>query len=200
MQHRQPLRDLKYNRPWVDKNSYSGIFRLSPSISYRQRDWTASTLTYTWQKSDYLFDITNSALDRDGYTNTISLTQDVAVPKTELSLRGGLHQSWTDTDGDDYDFDSFAMSLVLWHPFFFERTRISVGLSHAWDDYKNRNSRSTASRKRDDERLRFSCRLTKEFTEDITGFISYSRTDNESNIGQFDYDRDIYSVGVTYNF
>lgn len=189
-----------YDYIWVDESSYSGIFGLSPSISYRQREWTASTLTYTWQKFDYFFDITNPALDRDGHTNSISLTQDVAVPKTELYLRGGLHQSWIDTDGADYDFDSFAMSLTLWHPFFFEKTRICGGLSYAWDDYKNRNSRSTASRKRDDEQLRFSCSLTKEFTEDITAFISYTRIDNKSNIGIFDYTRGIYSVGVTYNF
>ena len=192
--------EASYDYTWVDESSYSGILRLSPSISYRQRDWTASTLTYTWQKSDYLFDITNPALGRDGHTNTISLTQDVAVPKTELFLRGGLHQSWTDSNGGDYDFDSFAMSLALWHPFLFKRTRISGGLSYAWDNYKNRNSRSTTLRKRNDERLRFFCSLAKEFTEDITGFISYSRTNNESNIGQFDYNRNIYSVGITYNF
>ncbi len=191
---------VSYDYTWVDERSYSGIFGLSPSLTYRQREWTASTFTYTWQKSNYLFDITNPALDRDGYTNSISLTQDVAVPKTKLSLRGGLHQSWTKTEGDDYDFDSFAMSLALWHPFFFEKSRISVGLSYAQNDYKHPNSRSSTSKERDDERLRFSCSLTKELTEDITAFISYSRIDNKSNIGVFDYTRDIYTVGVTYNF
>lgn len=187
-----------YDHTWVGGHSYSGIFELSPSVSYRQREWAAVTLAYACQRSDYLIRVA-PALDRDGYTNSISLTEDVVVPKTKLSLRGGLKQSWTESDGSDYDFRSFRTSLTLRHPFFFA-SRISSGVNYTHNDYDNLNSRSVTPKTRDDEQFRLSLGLTKEFTANTTGSISYDWIDNNSNIGLFDYTRGILSLGVTYEF
>ncbi len=190
---------VSYDYTWVGGSSYSSVFGLSPSLTYRQRDWTATTLTYTWQRSSYMFDTGNSALDRDGYTNSLSLTQDAAVPGTELYIRGGLHHSWTDSDGGDYDFDSSGLSLTMWHPFVLNTT-ISGGFTYFLDDYKKLNSRSAKFQKRDDDRLAISLGLSKEFTESITGFIGFTWMENKSNIGVFDYKREVFTLGVTYNF
>jgi len=188
-----------YKYTVVGSDTYSQIANLSSAISYKQRSWSKTNFVYSYQNSNYFYDFTNPAFDRDGHTNGLALTQEIIVPDTELSVRGGVEQSWTSAKGDDYDYRSFGISLHLWHPFFFE-SKINGGFKYLFNDYANLNSQSTTSQERYDKQLRLSVGFSKELTPFITGFVSYTLIDNDSNIGTFEYTRDVYVFGFSYNF
>jgi Tfp pilus assembly protein PilF len=188
-----------YNYTWTDMDRYSGVFSLVPSFSYLLTDWARSTFGYFYERSRFYTQLTDNRLNRDGYTNGLSFSQALEIPGTQLYFLGFLKQSWTQARGSDYDYWSFNTGLSASHPLPLD-SRISVGCAWKFNDYYKESSRSPQNVEREDNQWRLNASLSKKFTDNISAFVAFSWTDNESNESIFEYEREIYSAGITYAF
>lgn len=66
--------------------------------------------------------------------------------------------------------------------------------------YKDDNVSGGVSTRRSDDRFRAKAELSYKINRKTDVYVNYIRTENDSNISQFDYDRNESSVGVNYLF
>lgn len=66
--------------------------------------------------------------------------------------------------------------------------------------YKDDNVSGGVSTRRNDDRLKAKAELSYQVNKKTDVYVDYTRTENDSNISRFDYDRNEVSVGVNYLF
>ncbi len=104
-----------------------------------------------------------------------------------------------DADGSDWDNIVNSFSLNIAYPL---KKKLKLQLSGAanFEDYSNANSVTGFTEKRSDQIYVGSIGLTWEFYKKTRLILQASRTVDDSNIGIYDYDRNIFVAGVEYRF
>jgi tetratricopeptide (TPR) repeat protein len=111
-----------------------------------------------------------------------------------------------DTDGKWWDYDGHAFSANLTIPIpLIEKLKLQLSGEILLHNYKNDrpdllSSGRVVFKKRDDNIYMGSIGITWEFFRNTTLIAQYSRTDADSNIGIYDYDRNLYTAGIEYRF
>ena len=143
------------------------------------------------------------ARDRDSFAHTFggTLFYDLKDKmQTDPRLRIDLAYTSNDADGSDFDYGSFSVSggADLSLPW---KVNLSVTYAVTNTNYDNPNSFSsggTISRQDDQQFLHFN--LSRSIAEGAEVFGEYRRIDNESNIAEFDYDQNVWSIGLRAQF
>ena len=71
-------------------------------------------------------------------------------------------------------------------------------MDYTWEDRNYRNANIFFDRHRKDIERTISASLSKDIGDHITVFGDYLRRDNSSNLALFDYEKNIFSLGITY--
>lgn len=166
---------------------------------WAQEAWTRTALRYSFASSEYFIDTLPNVSDLDSKTHSFSAAQEMFVPGTDLYLGFGAHASIVDTEGRDFNATYRGGFIRAAHPVIW-KIRAIGSLSYVNGDFDEPNSRSTTGRSRRDDRLTVSLRVQRPLCDYATMFLGVSWTDNTSNLGAFDYDRNQYALGIDFRY
>lgn len=79
-----------------------------------------------------------------------------------------------------------------------EKLKLQVSGQAFLQDYKHIHT--TLEKEREDKVYQGSLGFTREFFESANLVLQYTKTRTDSNIGIYDYKRDVYTAGVEYRF
>ncbi len=112
-----------------------------------------------------------------------------------LGIRYSGNKDWT--DGDNWEYTGHKVTATFLLPFL-EKFKLNVNGEIFLQDYDN--THTIFNVKREDEVYTISTSLSYEIIENVELQFRYIHIDNQSNIGLYDYDRDIISGAIQYKF
>jgi hypothetical protein len=80
------------------------------------------------------------------------------------------------------------------------KLNLDSSLSYLLREYDAVNEPAGDTDARDDDRLQWTIALSRTWKDFLTGTISYTGTHNDSNLGAFDYDRNIFALTLSLDF
>ena len=156
-----------------------------------------------WDRNAYLPPVLDPDDDRDSngldaYISWIWLFRKDAL----FNLRYEYNN--VNTDGKWWDYEGHAFSANLTLPLI-PRVKLQLSGEAVFNDYDNKRpdllpDGTVVSTERDDHIYTGTIGITWEFFKGTTLVAQYSRTRADSNIGIYDYDRDLYTAGLEYRF
>jgi hypothetical protein len=200
-----------YAYTWIDAfntRKFRELHRVTPSVSYRESDWGFSQVYYQFHEEDFkrpLPVLTGNTLNRDGQRHVVGFNQ-FLFPGAYLPefmpftyFRFGALGDFLNADGTEFDYDSWEISIGFGAELAGE-VDLSVLYRLTDRDYQQTSIFSALRERRDDLQSRVTFELNKAFGDHWQVAIAGSFTFNDSDIGLYDYDRDIVGVYLTYRF
>ena len=102
-----------------------------------------------------------------------------------------------DTDGIYWDNNGHKLSMNMIIPLM-DRLKFQVNGQTFRQEYQNRHTVFNVTR--EDDIHTYSGGFTLDLFENATIIAQYTRTRADSNIWAYDYEKDVYSLGVEYRF
>jgi len=212
-----------YAYTWIDAfdtRKFRELHRVTPSVSYRESDWGFSQLYFQFHEEDFKRSLVlvtapppgvpSTALDRDGQRYVVGFNQ-FFFPGSYLPefmpftyFRIGALGDFRDTDGTEYDYDSWEFSFG-----FGAKLPGEVDLSVLYRltdrEYRSDSVFSTLgppppAYNRDDLQSRVTFELNKALGDHWQVAVAGSFTFNDSRVALYDYDRNIVGGYLTYRF
>jgi Tfp pilus assembly protein PilF len=209
-----------YAYTWIDAfdaRKFRELHRVTPSVSYRESDWGFSQVYFQFFEEDFKRSllllvaqppgIPTTALNRDGQRYVVGFNQ-FLFPGSYLPaflpftyFRIGALGDFRDTDGTEFDYDSWEFSIGFGAELPGE-VDLTVLYRLTDRDYRHDSafSQPLPAYNRDDTQSRVTFELNKALGDHWQVAIAGSFTFNDSNVGLYDYNRDIVGSYLTYRF
>lgn len=177
---------------WVDGESYLMQHQVVPSIRWQINDKNDAALSYGYYRNHYFTDS-----GRDGHTNEITLDFDHGL----TSLKGYLfcgagYEDNTASSRDEYYKQGSATLGLSFNVL--DATNLTV--YGAYYDKQYDHTDSVYKVKRKDSRYFASASVTRRiFSDWLSLSAEYTYTNNDSNIADYDYDRNTIAAYVVVN-
>lgn len=184
---------------WVGGEDTRDSWSVSRSAYLVEAYWTRTRLHYDFQNNEYTLDGLSNASDPDASLHTIGISQEAYVPGSDLRLVLGYSHSMQHADGNDYDADFDRVSFLASHPVVW-KIRATATFSYAYGNYHHDNSRDSGRDDRDDDTHSYGIRLDRPVTDWMSAYVGATWIDGESNLGVFDYDRNLYTAGLEFRY
>jgi Flp pilus assembly protein TadD len=184
-----------YNHYSLGSHQYLQEPFVLPFVSFAEGAWGRTQLHYRHGESDYL----SSPFDgiRDGQTNGAAINQLVLFSGGARYLTFGYQFEREEPDdavGSDWERDSNQAHVGVGFPAWW-KTAVELIYAYRNDDYDNRNSfDAPLNRVRVDDEHRFYAGAKRTLTEHLNVTLAYRGIINTSNIGLFDYRRNVASL------
>ncbi|MCH8891247.1 MAG: tetratricopeptide repeat protein [Myxococcales bacterium] len=196
-----------YAYTWIDAfdtRKFRELHRVTPSVSYRESDWGFSQLYYQFHEEDFKRPLLTGALDRDGQRHVIGFNQFLFPETTPEQLpityfRIGILGNFLDTDGAEFDYDSWEFSFGFGAKLPWELD-LSVLYRLTDRDFQQTSIFSAPPKRRDDMQSRLTFELNKALGEHWQLALAGSFTFNDSDVGLYDHNRDVVGGYLTYRF
>jgi len=196
-----------FGRTIVAGNRFRDQIFVRPSAAYRFYDRATLTGSYQFARNDYTTDASLAARERDGTSHTFKggLALDFAGMATgDPRFTLGLSQINNDTDGADFDFKMYSLSLGVRLSLPWQVTldaQASFGDRH-FNHFNSLgfNGVMLSTVVRDDDVRTNLLRFSRPVNEKFDGFAQYRRIRNESNIGFYNYDQTTLLLGLQTQF
>ncbi len=178
---------------WVDSNSYLMRHHIRSSLA-----WTADLRSFVEFSHNYYRDHYFTDSGRDGHANEISVDYSRAIGALNAYFFCGIGYEINSATDDDEDFEELKTLLgISWDVF--ARTNFTIYGNYYDKDYDAADA--VYGRKRDDDRYSLSAALTQNIWKEwLYGGIEYNYTKNDSNIGDFDYERNLIRLFIAAKF
>ena len=185
-----------YRNITLDSERYSDNHTLGGSFRYFARHNLAPGLYFRWQHRNY-HNPTTDASDPDGQYFRGYFNQYLFLQRGRGYIRAGLGGDGSLTDGDNMDYTSF---LVLAGFQYQLPWQIRFQFDFEYQDRPYSNVHTTFGKKRHDLRYFFAWELSRPIARgfELSGRITQLR--NDSNIGDYDYDRQIFSLLLSWRY
>jgi len=179
----------------LDDEDYLLTTQVKPEVSYAVNQQVSLWLSYTFSSNDYRqsdFD------DRDGSSHQVFLDAVYTLDGDRGYLLGGFGYEDNSASEDIYDYGrltvraggSFDLAYAL---------RFGVMGTYSGKTYKNDDS--IEDKAREDARYKVSVSLSRElFYEWLEIAAEATYTKNDSNIGDYEYTRQIIGIGLSATF
>lgn len=189
----------------LDGDDFRTQLVLKPDLYYRWNKKNRSIIEYRYTDSDYKFNSLTPALDRDSDNDHLSLSHELAMQDSRLTL--GLNYQGNTAKGREDDYDSFGVfgQYNYWfssikNRLFSGRPVIQISGSYAARDYDNISVFSTDSSAREDDVGRFGLAFYLPVNKAVNFNIKYFRIDNNSNVPFYDYSTNDIGIGFMGRF
>lgn len=189
----------------LDGDDLRTQFVLKPDLYYRWNKKNRSLIEYRYTDSDYKFDSLTPALDRDSDNDDLSLSHELAMTSSRLTL--GLNYQGNTAKGTEDDYTSYGIfgQYNYWlqpvkNRFFSGRPVIQVSGSYADKDYDNSSVFSVDTSTRKDDVGRYGLALYLPVNKKVSFNIRYFRIDNNSNVPFYDYSTNDIGIGILGRF
>lgn len=188
---------------------YLEMRRVSPSLTYANRDWGVTQLLYQYHDLEYRFDTSDAPeFDADGELHDVSVSQFIYLPAPFTYARAGIGYQRSRTEEDDateFEYDGVVLSLGAGIELPFE-ARGGVLIQYFHRDYENRSTNPNGAAggprrpKREDDIARLKLDLTVPLAQYWEVALRGAFTFNDSNIGDYDYNRHVVGSYVTFTY
>lgn len=182
---------------WLNERGFVSALAFKPTYTRVVKPGHICQITAGVLKRDFLQAPVNEDEDRDG--NVYSLAAGYIHPFS--GGRGVFNARYEfskdEADGRNWDNKGNRINMGVLVPF---KTGVKIDFSGEifLQDYENTHTVATKTRK--DRTYYTAAMLIWELTKKINLNIQYSYTRGDSNIAAFDYERNVYTGGLEYNF
>jgi tetratricopeptide (TPR) repeat protein len=188
-----------YNHAFVrspDFDEYSGSFSTGPLVRMTLKDTQLLEIFSGYSNTEYFKPALAPEEDRDGkgYKSYISF---LWLFKKDYFLNFRLMSDIMDTDGSNWDNSTIGFSANYAMPVY---KNIKLQLSGQISEQDFKHVHTFYDIKREDNIYSFSGGFSWNWENNATVVIQYSRMRTDSNIGIYDYKRNIYTLGMEYRF
>ncbi|MEO8602871.1 MAG: tetratricopeptide repeat protein [bacterium] len=189
-----------YDYYLLDYQSFYQTGRGTPFLNFFEGDIGATQVFYSFGGQDFF----RGPFDpfRDSYINAAGARQYVLLGAVDRYLSFGY--LWDDYDPLSRDGTDFAYQDNMFDVQFdfgvLDWAHGRFGYLFDLQDYEHPNSRTDFTRRRMDHQSQVVVEFSRAFTELISADIAYLGVFNESNIPDFQYDRNVIQANVWLNF
>ena len=189
---------LSYSYVLVHERGYMGVFDVKPAVQIALQPSHILRFSVGYEKRDLFEAALDKDEDRDG--NVFSASAGYIHPFAKGRGIFNLIYEFTDdnTDGRNWDNRGNRISLGLLLPAIVKKTNFILSGDAFLQDYKN--THTVFDKKRRDKTYTISANLEREILSGLYLNLQYSYVRADSNIGIYDYDRNIYTAGFEYRF
>ncbi|MGD9159358.1 MAG: DUF2860 family protein [Desulfobacteraceae bacterium] len=175
---------------------YSGSFVTGPLFRMTIKGNQLLEIFSGYTNTKYFQDPLAPEEDRDasGYRSYISW---VWLFKKEYFLNLKVQSDYQDTEGQNWDNSNLGFSINYAMPVY---ENIKLQLSGQYNDQKFIHRHTFFDVKREDSMIAFSGGFAWNWDKDVTIITQYTRIRTDSNIGIYDYTRNMYTLGIEYRF
>jgi tetratricopeptide (TPR) repeat protein len=179
---------------------FRDVLGFRPAFSYRFNDSSVTEFAYAFSGNEYRA-ISTPVFNRNGDTQTFSVTHSFRLPGTRWSGALGASHARNLTEGSDFTSDSLGVSATLRYTFP-NRIVAAVGVGLSRDDYGNPNSLAGAgfAFARKDEQSNASVQLAGPFNDRMRWFVHAQSLRNTSNITFYEYKQTTVTGGLAFDF
>jgi len=178
---------------WVDEDSYLRQYQLRPEVMWRISDDLLGRLSYRYNDKAYFDDE-----DRDGHGHEAFLDLYYNIFDKKCRLSGGIGYEDNDAAHPDYDYGEFKSRLGLsvdgpW------RLAFSVTGKYAQKQYDSEDSYYDVER--DDDKYTASASIARPiYFDGLRLMLEHRYTKNDSNIEDYDYERNVSTLAITLRY
>ncbi len=188
-----------YNHAMVRSPSYkkySGSFSTGPLFRMALYGNQLLEIFSGYTNSEYFQFALAPEEDRDahGFRSYISW---LWLFKKDYFLNLRFQSETQDTDGKNWDNSSMGFSVNYAMPVY-QNVKLQLSAQMNEQDFEHRHTVFNVTR--EDTMFSFSGGFSWVWTKDATVVAQYSRIRSDSNIGIYDYKRNMYTVGMEYRF
>jgi Tfp pilus assembly protein PilF len=184
----------------LDYQSFYQGGRGTPFVNFFQGDIGATQIYYTFGGQDFFRGPFNPF--RDSYINRAGVRQSFLLGAADRSLTLGY--TWDDFDPLSRDGTDFAymdnMIDVQLDFGLFDVVDAQIGYLMDLQSYEHPNSRVDYRKRRHDAQSQVVFHLAHSFTDMLSADLAYLAVINNSNIDDFEYDRNIIQANVWLQF
>jgi tetratricopeptide (TPR) repeat protein len=184
----------------VDEEESSNSLTFSQGVTRSWHNHMSTSFDYTVTLIEFEGE-TDPDEDRDGNFHSIRGYQSFQFAPYNTILNVGARYGWNNTQGSQFDSDSYSVFGSLGHDFVWD-SRIRYDLTYTRTKFDNLSSRADPafSFNREDDSFSPSVAWFKRFTRNWSTSFVFSYLDNDSNIAVYDFDKYTLSAAVTYTF
>ncbi len=188
-----------YNHAFVrnpDFKKYSGAFSAGPLLRMSVKESQLLEIFSGYSSSEYYRPVLAPEEERDaqGYKSYISY---LWLFKKDYFLNMRFMSDIMDTEGRNWDNSMLGLSANYAMPAYKD---IKLQLSGQISDQEFKNLHTVFGVKREDKIYSMSGGFSWNWEKNATIVIQYSRMRTDSNVGIYDYKRNIYTLGMEYRF
>lgn len=178
---------------WVDSDSYLMQHQVRPSVSWEVDHGSALDFSYGYYRHNYF-----TENDRDGHANEVSVDYSRVLTKLNTYVFCGIGYEINSADARDEEFSEIkGLAGISWDAS--ERTNIMVCGNYFDKDYDEPDA--VYGLKREDSRYVLSAAITQNFWKEwLYAGAEYNFTKSNSNISDFDYERNVIRLSVSAKF
>ncbi len=178
---------------WVDSDSYLMQHQITPEIRFQINDNNEVALSYSYSRNNYF-----TEEGRDGHANEIGMDIYHGFADIKAYLFGGIRYTDNTASARDQYYTEGAATFGVSYDIL-DTTNLIIYGSYFDKSYDHRDS--TYKKKRDDSRYFVSAAWNQGlFYEWLKLSAEYTYTKNDSNISEFEYDRNTIALYVIANF
>ena len=187
---------LEFEQVDIDSDRLVQSFAIAPGVYYRLSN---DALVYGFARiKDNDFNNADSPEeDRSGTTRSLGMTFHGLFAERRGSLRGILEVGEDDTDGSNWERDEWRLYLYGTYKVT-DQVELGLGFEHESNDYDNVNNVFLETR--DDTINTVFASAAYKLDDNWEVRLQAVHEEGDSNIDVYDFDRNIFSVGVIWNY
>jgi tetratricopeptide (TPR) repeat protein len=175
---------------WLDDKSYLMRHQLKPAVFWKVDDNFSTRFSYSYYRNNYF---TNN--DRDGHTHEGFVDAYYTFIRQKIFLFAGIgYEDNTASHADQYYGQlKTRLGIAVELPW-----ELNLGLTAKYYNKEYDNIDSSFGVTRKDNKCYGSASLSHRFFRDWLGIVvEYNHTNNDSNIGTYDYKRNVTTLSLT---
>ncbi len=189
-----------YNFTLVDSNErFLSSVTSNPLVNFKITDRQIGQLGIKFQIQDYYSRIADGAEDRDGFRVAPGAGWFYLFPENKGSVGLRYEFDINNTDGNNWDYvgNRLTPSIQFQVPHI-EKLRATLASDLFFQSF--RHSHTVFGQKRGDQGYTLSALLSYELTKNFDLQFRYTYVKHVSNLSLYDYDRNVFSTGVSAQF
>jgi len=192
-----PRFDYFFNYVLLNYSEFLRLHVFRPSLTLTEGSHFMTSLSYNYEMKDYRATPAFTAENPDAAANEVGLTQFLRSSDGRHYFKAGYYRRWEMAAGDDFDLDSnyFLMGVQYTFP-----KEVRLNADYTWE-YRNfsHNNIFFGERRKDIENAIITS-VSKDIGDHVTVFGEFLKRNNYSNLSLFGYEKNIFSVGISYRF
>jgi Tfp pilus assembly protein PilF len=179
----------------LDDEDYLTTVQVKPEVSYAVNQQISLWLSYTYSSNDYR---QSDFVVRDGSSHEVFLDAVFSLVGDKGYFLGGVGYEDNIASEEEYDYGRLTVRAGGSFDLVYA-VRLGVMGTYAGKTYKNDDPIEDETR--EDDRYKVSVSLSRElFYEWLEIAAEFTYTNNDSNIGDYEYERQIFGIGLSATF
>lgn len=176
---------------------FLGRHTARPSLVLTEGPHFMTLLSYTFENKDYHATSDVSADNPDARAHETGITQFLRSSDGRHYIKTGYYRRRELASGDNWDF--FSNGLLAGAQYTFPK-QIRFNADYTWENRNYQHDNIFFGYKRKDIEKVISASLSKDIGGHITVFAEFLKRNNDTNTSLYTYEKNIYSIGMTYRY